>query len=161
MDVRKPVKIDKTDRKILRELTLNCDIPLLKLARKVGLSQTPCWQRVQKLEQAGIIRKRVAIIDPQSLGLGLTVIVAVEAHEHSAAWLQGFRAYLDARPEVTHVWRMAGEVDYMLKLVIADMKAYDEFYKALIEAIPLKNVSSRFVMETVKESTGYAIPIDA
>ncbi len=158
MGARKPNKLDAIDRKILRELMERVDIPLAELSKKVGLSQTPCWQRVQKLEQSGIIKKRVAIVDPPSVGLGLTIVVAIEANEHTANWLAKFTHYINRCPEVAEVLRMAGDVDYILKLIVPDMAHYDKFYKSLIDNVPLKNVSSRFVMETIKSTTTLAIP---
>ncbi len=158
MGARKPNKLDAIDRKILKELMERADIPLAELSKKVGLSQTPCWQRVQKLEQNGVISKKVAIVDPQAVGLGLTVIVAIEANEHTANWLHKFTTYISRRPEVADVLRMAGDVDYILKLIVPDMASYDVFYKSLIDNVPLKNVSSRFVMETIKSTTTLAIP---
>lgn len=158
MSVKKPNKLDAIDRKILRELMERVDIPLAELSKKIGLSQTPCWQRVQKLEQSGIIKKRVAIVDAPMVGLGLSIIVAIEANEHTANWLAKFTHYINRCPEVVEVLRMAGDVDYILKLIVPDMAHYDTFYKSLIDNVPLKNVSSRFVMETIKSTTTLAIP---
>lgn len=158
MGARKAGSLDKIDRKILKALMEKGDIPIAELAKKVGLSQTPCWQRVQKLEANGVITKKVAIVDPKAVGLGLTIIVSVEANEHTANWLAKFTSYINRCPEVVDVLRMAGDVDYILKLIVQDMSSYDKFYKGLIDNVPLKNVSSRFVMETIKSSTVLAIP---
>lgn len=158
MSNKKPNKLDAIDRKILKELMERVDIPLAELSKKIGLSQTPCWQRVQKLEQSGIIKKRVAIVDAPMVGLGLSIIVAIEANEHTANWLAKFTNYINRCPEVVEVLRMAGDVDYILKLIVSDMAQYDKFYKSLIDNVPLKNVSSRFVMETIKSTTTLAIP---
>jgi Lrp/AsnC family transcriptional regulator len=152
-----PHKLDAIDRRILNALQERGDMPLAELARKAGLSQTPCWKRVQRLEADGVIAKRVALVNPEKVGLGLTVFVAVEATEHSAEWLKRFTDAVTKRPEVTEVYRMAGDVDYMLKVIVADMAAYDAFYKTLIAAVPLKNVSSRFAMERIKATTALAL----
>ena len=132
-------------------------MPLAELAGKAGLSQTPCWKRVQKLEADGVLLKRVALVDPDKVGLSLTVFVSIEANEHSDAWLKLFTNALRKRPEVVEVYRMAGDVDYVLKVVVADIATYDAFYKSLIAAVPHKNVSSRFAMERIKSTT--ALPI--
>jgi Lrp/AsnC family transcriptional regulator len=149
--------MDRTDRKILRELQENADISLAELADRVHLSQTPCWKRVQKLEQAGVIVRRVALLSPEKLGLGLSVFVQIETADHSADWLESFASGVSAMPEVMELYRMAGDVDYMLRVVVEDMAAYDAFYKRLIAAYPLKNVTSRFAMERIKATTAYQI----
>ena len=131
---------------------------LTELADRVGLSQTPCWKRIQKLEQAGVILKRVALVAPEKIGLGLTVFVQIETADHSGPWLEKFAQMVAAMPEVMEFYRMAGDVDYMLRVVVADMAAYDLFYKKLIETIPLKNVTSRFAMERIKATTAYKVP---
>lgn len=149
--------MDRTDRRILRELQDNANISLAELADRVHLSQTPCWKRVQKLEQAGVIVRRVALLSPEKLGLGLSVLVQVETADHSADWLRSFADGVSAMPEVMELYRMAGDVDYMLRVVVEDMAAYDAFYKRLIAAFPLKNVTSRFAMERIKATTAYQI----
>ena len=133
--------MDAIDRKILRELQVDASISIAELSDRVGLSQTPCWKRVQKLEAAGVILGRVALLAPEKLGLGLTVFVSIEAPDHSDAWLRKFAAAVAAMPEVMEFYRMAGDVDYMLRVVVSDMRGYDEFYKRLIAAVPLKNVT--------------------
>jgi Lrp/AsnC family transcriptional regulator len=153
--------MDRIDRKILRVLQDNVDISLADLAEQVGLSQTPCWKRIQRLTQNGTILKRVALLSPEAIGLGLTVFVQIEAPDHSPEWLQGFAASVSSMPEVMDFYRMAGDVDYMLKVVVADMAAYDAFYKRLIAAAPLKNVTSRFAMERIKSTTAYPITGEA
>lgn len=153
--------MDRIDRKILTLLQDNSDIALAELSDRVGLSQTPCWKRIQKLQNNGTILKRVALLAPEKIGLGLTVFVSVETADHSAEWLERFAAGVSAMPEVMELYRMAGDVDYMLRVVVADMAAYDAFYKRLIGAFPLKNVSSRFAMERVKSTTAYQIPTEA
>ncbi|MFT4097375.1 MAG: Lrp/AsnC family transcriptional regulator [Rhodoblastus sp.] len=153
--------MDVIDRKILRELQADASISIAELSDRVGLSQTPCWKRIQKLEAAGIILGRVALLAPEKLGLGLTVFVSIEAPDHSDGWLAKFAAAVSAMPEVMEFYRMAGDVDYMLRVVVADMAAYDAFYKRLIGASPLKNVTSRFAMERLKSTTAYQIAIPA
>ena len=153
--------MDAIDRKILRELQADASISIAELSDRVGLSQTPCWKRVQKLEAAGVILGRVALLAPEKLGLGLTVFVSIEAPDHSDAWLRKFAAAVAAMPEVMEFYRMAGDVDYMLRVVVADMQSYDVFYKKLISAVPLKNVTSRFAMEKVKSVTALPVPLSA
>ena len=150
--------LDLIDRKIVAELMRDATLPIAAIGEKVGLSQTPCWKRIQKLEQAGVILKRVALVAPEKIGLGLTVFVQIETADHSGPWLEKFAQMVAAMPEVMEFYRMAGDVDYMLRVVVADMAAYDGFYKKLIETIPLKNVTSRFAMERIKATT--ALPID-
>ena len=146
-------EMDATDRKILNLLQRDSTLAISEIAERVGLSQTPCWKRIQKLEQHGIIERRVALLNPEKLGLGLTVFVSIETSDHSQNWLAGFAETVAAMPEVLEFYRMAGDVDYMLRVVVADMRAYDGFYKRLIAKVPLKNVTSRFAMERVKAST--------
>jgi len=150
--------MDAIDRKILTHLQQNSDVSIAELADRVGLSQTPCWKRIQKLEQSGVIVKRVALVAPEAIGLGLTVFVQIETADHSGPWLAQFAEMVSAMPEVMELYRMAGDVDYMLRVVVADMQAYDSFYKRLIETIPLKNVTSRFAMERIKSTTAYRVP---
>ena len=150
--------LDLIDRKIVAELMRDATLPIAQIAEKVGLSQTPCWKRIQKLEQAGVILKRVALVAPEKIGLGLTVFVQIETADHSGPWLDKFAQMVAAMPEVMEFYRMAGDVDYMLRVVVADMAAYDTFYKKLIETIPLKNVTSRFAMERIKATTAYKVP---
>lgn len=150
--------MDQTDYKILTLLQADADVSIAELAEKVGLSQTPCWKRIQKLERDGVITRRVALVAPEKLGLGLTVFVSIETNDHSRAWLDRFATAVSAMPEVMDFYRMAGDVDYMLRVVVADMAAYDAFYKRLIETIPLKNVTSRFAMERIKATTAYPVP---
>ena len=150
--------MDLTDRKILAILQEDASLAVAEVAARVNLSQTPCWRRIQKLEEAGIIRRRVALVDPQALGLDLTVFVEVQSPDHSKEWLDGFAAVLSGMPEVMEVYRMAGDVDYLLRISVANMAAYDDFYQRLIDQVPLKNVTSRFAMERVKYTTAYPVP---
>jgi Lrp/AsnC family transcriptional regulator len=145
--------MDDIDRKILDLLQRDATLSIAEIGERVGLSQTPCWKRIQRLEATGVIQKRVALLSAQKLGLGLTVFVSIEAGDHSEEWLARFTALVSAMPEVLEFYRMAGEVDYMLRVVVADMQAYDAFYKRLIAAVSLKDVTSRFAMEQVKATT--------
>jgi Lrp/AsnC family transcriptional regulator len=150
--------MDATDRKILTLLQADSSLSIAELAERVHLSQTPCWKRVQKLEAKGIITRRVALVSPEKIGLGLTVFVAIETSDHSTEWLSRFAETVSAMPEVMELYRMAGEVDYQLRVVVADMAAYDQFYKRLIATMPLKNVTSRFAMERIKQTTALPVP---
>jgi Lrp/AsnC family transcriptional regulator len=145
--------MDNIDRKILDLLQRDATLSIAEIGERVGLSQTPCWKRIQRLEGQGVIERRVAILNPEKLGLGLTVFVAIETNDHSEAWLSRFAAVVSEIPEVLEFYRMAGDVDYMLRIVVPDMAAYDTFYKKLIGAVPLKNVTSHFAMERVKSTT--------
>jgi Lrp/AsnC family transcriptional regulator len=147
--------MDATDTTILMLLQEDASISIAELAQKVNLSRTPCWKRIQRLEMTGVIEKRVALINPEKVGLGLTVFVSIEIADHSGQWLQRFAEFVSAMPEVMEFYRMAGDVDYMLRVAVPDMAAYDRFYQRLIEAVPLKNVTSRFAMQRLKSTTAY------
>ena len=150
--------MDAIDRKIVVLLQEDASLSLAQIAHRVGLSQSPCWKRIQRLEKTGVILKRVALISPESIGVGLTVFVSIETGDHSSAWLSKFASTITAMPEVMEFHRMAGDIDYMLRVVVADMQAYDAFYKRLIAVLPLKNVTSRFAMEKVKSTTALPLP---
>jgi Lrp/AsnC family transcriptional regulator len=149
--------MDEIDRKLLDLLQEDATAPIAQLADQVGLSPTPVWKRVQKMELTGVISRRVALLDPERVGIGLIVFVAIEATEHSPDWMTEFAAAIGAMPEVMDAYRMAGEVDYMLRVAVADMAEFDTFYKRLIAAVPLKNVTSRFAMERLKYTTAYPL----
>ncbi len=149
--------MDDVDRKLLARLQEDATIPMADLADHVGLSATPVWKRIQKMEQAGVIKRRVALLEPESVGVGLIVFVAIEAYEHSPDWMARFAATVASMPEVMEAYRMAGEVDYMLRVAVADMTAFDAFYKRLVASVPLKNVTSRFAMERMKHTTSYPL----
>lgn len=151
-------RMDRTDLKILAILQEDASIPVAEIAKRVHLSQTPCWRRIQKMEAAGIIRRRVALLDPHAIGAGISVFVEIETGDHSAAWLARFHETVSALPNVMEVYRMAGDVDYLLRVAIGSMAEYDAFYKQLIAGVPLKNVTSRFAMEHVKSTTSYPLP---
>jgi Lrp/AsnC family transcriptional regulator len=150
-------RMDSIDRKILAVVQDDASLSVAEIGQRVGLSSTPCWKRLQRLEADGIITRRVALIDPERIGLGITVFVSVETGDHSQDWLQRFADVVGAMPEVMEFYRMAGDVDYMLRVVVPDIAGYDTFYKKLIGTVPLKNVTSRFAMERIKSTT--ALPI--
>jgi Lrp/AsnC family transcriptional regulator, cysteine-sensing transcriptional activator len=143
--------LDKLDRDILRLLASDASLSLADIASKVGLTATPCWKRIRRMEQAGVIRGRVAIIDPAKVGLPVSVFVEVETADHSGDWLKRFADVVFGMPEIVDAWRMSGDVDYLMHVVVADIAAYDNFYRKLIAAVPLRNVTSRFSMERLKE----------
>ncbi len=149
--------MDAIDRKILAVVQDDASLSVAEIGQRVGLSSTPCWKRLQRLEADGVITKRVALIDPDKIGLGITVFVSVETGDHSQEWLGRFAEVVNAMPEVMEFYRMAGDVDYVLRVVVPDMQSYDTFYKKLIATVPLKNVTSRFAMERIKSTT--ALPI--
>src|ERR1700733_1638741 len=149
--------MDAIDRKILAVLQENAALSVAEIGSRVGLSSTPCWKRIQRLESEGIIQKRVALVDQDRIGLGVTIFVSIETGDHSQEWLDRFAQMVGAMPDVMEFYRMAGDGDYMLRVVVPDIQGYDAFYKRLIAAIPLKNVTSRFAMEKIKSTT--ALPI--
>jgi Lrp/AsnC family transcriptional regulator len=150
--------MDAIDRKILTVLQDDASLSVAEIGNRVGLSSTPCWKRIQRLEADGIILKRVALVDQDRIGLGISVFVSVETDDHSQEWLDRFAKTVGAMPEVMEFYRMAGDVDYMLRVVVPDMAGYDSFYKRLIAAVPLKNVTSRFAMEKIKSTTALPVP---
>ena len=149
--------MDDIDRKILGEIQANATMPIADIAERVGLSSTPCWRRIQKLEEAGIVRSRVALLDPEQLNVGVTVFVAVKTDNHSLEWLEQFAAVAAELPEVMEFYRMSGEVDYLLRIVVPDIAAYDAVYKRLINKVRLADVTSSFAMEQIKYTT--ALPL--
>jgi Lrp/AsnC family transcriptional regulator, cysteine-sensing transcriptional activator len=149
--------MDEIDRQLLELLQHDATLSIAQMAERVGLSATPCWKRIQKLETRGVIARRVALVDPESVGVGLSVLVNVEAGEHTPDWLERFSAGVAAMPEVMEVYRVAGDIDYMLRVAVADMAEFDAFYKRLIAVAPMKNVTSRFAMERIKHTTAYPL----
>ena len=143
-------ELDRVDREILRLLSEDATFSLADIAAKVGLTATPCWKRIRRMEQDGIILRRVAVLDPAKIGLPVAVFVEVETADHSGAWLARFAEVIAGMAEIVDAWRMSGDVDYLLHVVVPDIAAYDGFYRRLIEAVPLRNVSSRFSMERMK-----------
>jgi Lrp/AsnC family transcriptional regulator len=150
--------LDAIDIKILRILQEDATLPVAEIGKAVGLSTTPCWRRIQKLEEAGYIQKRVALLDPKKVGAGVTVFVFISTSQHTLEWLERFHAVIVDFPEVVEFYRMSGEIDYLLRVVVPDIDAYDRFYKKLISKIELSNVSSAFAMEQIKFTT--ALPLD-
>jgi len=151
-------KLDATDRKILSLLQEDASLSVAEIGSRVGLSSTPCWKRIQRLEADDIIQRRVALVDQDKIGLGITVFVSIETGDHSQDWLARFADMVGAMPEVMEFYRMAGDVDYMLRVIVPDIQGYDTFYKKLIASVPLKNVTSRFAMEKIKSTTALPIP---
>jgi Lrp/AsnC family transcriptional regulator len=150
--------MDAIDRKILNVLQQDASLSVAEIGQRIGLSSTPCWKRIQRLEADGVILKRVALVDQTKIGVGINVFVSIETGDHSQEWLERFAQTVSAMPEVLDFFRMAGDVDYLLRVVVPDMQAYDAFYKRLIAAIPLKNVTSRFAMEKIKSTTALPVP---
>lgn len=150
--------LDDMDIKILRILQENAARPVAEIGKAVGLSTTPCWRRIQKLEEAGVIQRRVAVLDPLKVNAGVSVFVSIKTDQHSLEWLERFHAAVVDFPEVVAFYRMSGEVDYLLHVVVPDIAAYDAFYKKLIARIEISKVSSAFAMERIKYTT--ALPLD-
>ena len=150
--------MDQIDRQILMQLQHNAAQPVADIARKVGLSTTPCWRRIQRMEETGIIRKRVALLDSKAIGVGMSVFVAVRTDQHNSEWLENFAGMVAEMDEVVEFYRMSGEVDYLLRVVVPDMSAYDSFYRKLIGNVQLTDVSSSFAMEEIKYTTALPLP---
>ncbi|MFZ4834099.1 Lrp/AsnC family transcriptional regulator [Rouxiella sp. Mn2063] len=146
--------LDKIDRKLLAMLQQDCTLSLQVLADAVNLTSTPCWKRLKRLEEEGIIRAKVALLDSEKLGLTLTAFVLIKTQHHNSEWYETFVERVEALPEVLSFYRMAGEYDYLLQVQVADMKSYDNFYKKLVNAVPgLLDVTSSFAMERIKSTT--------
>ena len=150
-------KLDTKDCKILEILQENADIHVSEVAQQVGLSQTPTWRRIQRLKEEGVITKNVTLLSPQKVNVGVTVFVAVRTSMHTPAWFEKFKSVVQAIPEVVEFYRMSGEVDYLLRVVVPDIAAYDQVYKRLIAGTNLQDVSSSFAMEEIKFTT--ALPM--
>ncbi|WP_136656826.1 Lrp/AsnC family transcriptional regulator [Nitratireductor sp. XY-223] len=150
--------MDRLDRKILRLLQEDSTLAVADVAKKVGLSTTPCWRRIQKLEEEGVIRRRVALLDQSKINASVTVFVAIRTNSHSHEWLMRFSEVITQFPEVVEFYRMSGEVDYLLRVVVPDIAAYDAFYQRLIKKIEIRDVSSSFAMEQIKYTT--ELPLD-
>ncbi len=152
------ISIDAIDRKILTCLQRDATLPVAEIAERVGLSTTPCWRRIQRLERDGVIVGRVALLDPDKLNLGVTVFVHIRTAQHNAAWLEKFAAAVAAIPEIVELYRMSGDIDYLMRVVVPDIAGYDAIYQRLIAAVELSDVSSTFAMERIKHTT--ALPVD-
>ena len=146
-------KIDETDRLLLRALQSDPGLSLESLAERASVSLNTCWRRVKRLEESGILTRGVALIDPEKAGLGQTVFVAIRTREHSAAWLERFASAVRSVPEVVEFYRMAGDVDYLLKVQAGSVADYDRVYKTLISKVDLADVSATFAMECLKNTT--------
>lgn len=149
--------MDQVDREIVRLLQEDATLSAREVADHVNLTPTPCWRRIQRLERSGVLTKRVALVDPSSVNLNVSALVHIRTNRHNAAWLDQFTAAIDDFPEIVEAYRTSGEVDYMLRVVVPDMEAYDVFYKRLIEEVELYDVRTIFVMEEIKRTT--ALPL--
>src|SRR3990172_499409 len=152
-------RLDKIDREILTLLQKDASVPIQQIADQVGLSVNPCWRRIRRLEAECIIRGRVALVDPEKVGLGLTIFVRVKTREHSAAWAEKLAEVIASMDEISECHRIGGDVDYLLKVTVPDIAGYDRVYKELIARVPsLTDVSALFSMERLKSSTRLSIP---
>lgn len=149
--------VDEFDRRILRQLQMDTTPSLDTLAERVGLSRNACWRRIRRLEELGVIRERVAHLDPGLLGLGLSVLVMIRVGNHDEGWLSRFQTVVASMPEILGAHRMTGDLDYVLRVRVADVAGYDRFYKALIGRVQMADISASFVMEDIKDTT--ALPI--
>lgn len=145
--------MDKFDEEILSRLQMDCTVSINDLAESVVLSPTACWRRVQKLEELGYIRGRVAVLDRKKLNVGVSVFVSVSTSQHNPEWIEAFHDTVATIPEIVEVYRMSGDVDYLMRVVVPDIEAYDAVYKRLIEVHGLSDVSSAFAMEQIKYTT--------
>ena len=149
--------LDTFDAVILTILQRDASLSMDAIAEQVNLSRNACWRRIRLMEEAGIIKGRVVLADPKALGCGQEVIVMIRAGRHDADWLEAFHKAVRAMPEVVGAYRMTGDLDYLLRVRVADVQAYDAFYKRVIQRIPLSDISASFVMEEIKETT--ALPV--
>ncbi len=145
--------MDRIDKNILELLQNDSTLAVADIAKKVGLSTTPCWRRIQKLEEEKVISRRVAILDRKKINVGVTVFISIKTNQHNGEWLTRFAEIISTYDEVVEFFRMSGEVDYLLKVVVPDIEAYDEFYKKLVSNNEIEDVSSTFAMEAIKETT--------
>ncbi|WP_406827804.1 Lrp/AsnC family transcriptional regulator [Microbulbifer sp. ARAS458-1] len=150
--------LDAIDRQLLAILQSDVSLSIEELAERVGLTKTPCWRRIQKLEKSGIIRRKVALLDAEVLGLPVSVFAQVKTNQHTAEWAESFARAMAELPEVVDCYRMAGDYDYVLRIVVSDVAAYDRFYKKLIGHSGISDVSSTFAMEQIKSTTELPIP---
>lgn len=150
-------ELNDVDRRILEIIQADASLPVAEIAARVNLSPTPVWRRIQRLQAAGVITGQVALLDPLKIGHDITVFVEVQTEDHSAEWLDRFAAAVAEMPEVMEVYRMAGDIDYLLRVSVPTMAAFDAFYRQLIARLPLRNVTSRFAMERVKHTTAYPL----
>ncbi|TDL87890.1 Lrp/AsnC family transcriptional regulator [Meridianimarinicoccus aquatilis] len=147
------LSIDETDRRILRALQRDAGLSADALAEAVGMSRNACWRRVKQLEASGVIARRVALVDPEAVGMGLSVFVLLRTSQHDADWLTKFERAVRSMPEIVSAHRMAGDIDYILRVRIGSMKEYDNFYQRLITRVPVSEISASFVMDDIKDTT--------
>lgn len=145
--------LDQFDRKILATLQADATLSVSAVAERVGLSPTPCWRRIQRLEKDGYIRKRVALLDRRKVNAGIVVFIAIRTNRHHADWLKAFHEAIAGMPEVVEFYRLSGDIDYLIRAMVPDIEAYDELYRRLIEKVELFDVSSMFAMEEIKYTT--------
>ncbi len=153
-------EIDSIERAILRQLQADCSRSVQEIGEQVGLSQSPCWRRIRRLEELGVLGRRGALVDPAKVGLGVTVFVTVRTNQHNEEWLEDFARAVSGIPEVVECYRMSGDVDYLLKILASDIADYDRIYKKLIGSVQLYDVSSSFAMEPLKHTTALPLPPD-
>jgi len=152
-----PENFDDYDRRLLTELQRDAGRPVEALADVIGLSRNATWRRIRRLEEQGVVTGRVALVDPEKLGLGLTVFISVRTDRHDAAWAEDLTKALKAFPQIIGAYRTSGDLDYLIHARVPDVRGYDDLYRALIKRIPLKDVSASFVMEEMIETT--ALPV--
>jgi Lrp/AsnC family transcriptional regulator len=152
--------MDATDRKILNLLQTDASLTVKQIAEQIPLSVTPCWKRIQKMEEHGLIRARVALLDAKMVNANVTVFVAIKTQHHTIEWIERFNSEVSQLPEVMEIYRMSGDIDYLLRVVVSSIEAYDRFYKTLIQRIDLSNVTSSFAMEQMKYTTALPIAVD-
>ena len=153
--------MDHIDRKILSLLQHNASLSINEIATEVNLSSTPCWKRIRRLELEGVIQKRVALLDPQKVGAGIFVFVSIKTNSHTQEWFEQFVETVEDMPEVLGFYRLAGDVDYLMKVVVPDIASYNDFYVRLIDRLPLRCVTAGFVMEEIKHTTALPLPVDS
>ena len=151
-------RLDEVDRKILSLLQEDASLSLDQIADRVGASKTPVWNRIRKLREAGVIRRQVAILDPEALGLEACFFVLIRTAEHDKDWASRFLKALRERPEVIEAHRLAGDIDYIIKVLVKNARAYDRFYQSLISEVKIHNVTALLSMEEIKHSTALPIP---
>lgn len=150
--------MDDLDRKIIELLQEDATLSVREIGESVGLSATPCWRRIRNLEEEGVLTKRVTLVDPAKINLGVSALVFIRTNEHNKLWLQKFVDGVSDIPEIIEAYRTSGEVDYVLKVLVPDLAAFDDFYKRLIDKVELYDMRSTFILEAVKHST--SLPLD-
>ena len=151
------VDFDDLDRKILHDLQRDCSESLEELGARIGLSRNACWRRIKRLEETGTIRGRAALVDPDALGLGLQVFISVRTSDHDPGWVEAFAKATRDMPEILGVFRMTGDLDYLIRARVRDIAGYDALYQRLIRKVALSDVSASFVMEEIRDTT--ALPV--